>query len=556
MLPKTDPTKTNTWRLLKQHAQELRKKSLRYLFSQDESRFKRYSLYMGDILFDFSKNLITNETMIWLTDLAIECGVQQAIEKMFEGSLINETEKRAVLHTALRNIGSKPVYVDGKNIMDDINGVLSQMKSFTDSVHNGQFMGFTGKRFTDVVNIGIGGSDLGPKMAVSALKPYQDKGIRAHFVSNIDGTHITETLKELDFETTLFIIASKTFTTQETMTNAISARNWFLERCPDESAIKKHFVAVSTNAELVSKFGIDTENMFVFWDWVGGRYSMMSAIGLSISLSLGYERFYDILKGAWEMDNHFRNTPIRDNIPVIMAMIGILYNNFMDAASYSVLAYDQNLSEFATYLQQLDMESNGKSVDRNGKALSYQTGQIIFGEPGTNGQHAFYQLIHQGTKLIPCDFIAGSCSHNPISDHHEKLLSNFFAQTRALAFGKKEDEVRQEMKEKNFSDDKIAKLLPYRVFEGNRPTTSILYKKLTPKTLGSLIALYEHKVFVQGVIWNIFSFDQWGVELGKELASKILPLLEDDTKIDVSLDSSTCGLLEAHRRFKKQKITL
>src|SRR5690606_1697028 len=499
---------------------------LRDLFKDDPDRFKNFSLKFGDILFDYSRNRIDAATMKHLLRLADECKLKSAIDAMFSGERINETEDRAVLHTALRNFSNQPVTTDGKDVMPDVLKVRRKMQDFTTAVHQGKFNGFTGKRLKYIVNIGIGGSDLGPLMVTEALKPYTVEGIKTFFVSNVDGTHIAETLKQLNPEETLFLIASKTFTTQETMTNAHTARNWFLEKAKDEKHIAKHFVALSTNEKEVTKFGIDKENMFEFWDWVGGRYSLWSAIGLSISLSIGYENFEQLLRGAHETDKHFRETSFDKNIPVIMALLGIWYTNFFGAESETILPYDQYMHRFAAYFQQGNMESNGKSVDRTGKRVSYSTGPVIWGEPGTNGQHAFYQLIHQGTPLIPCDFIAPAKTHNPIGDHHLKLLSNFFAQTMALMHGKTEEEVREELQKQGKSEEQIKALLPYKVFEGNRPTNSFLIKEITPFTLGQLIALYEHKIFVQGVIWNIFSFDQWGVELGKQLANKILPNLE------------------------------
>jgi glucose-6-phosphate isomerase len=465
---------------------------------------------------------------------------------MFKGEKINETEDRAVLHTALRNRSNTPIMVDGADVMPDVNAVLAKMKKFSEAIISGSWKGYTGKAITDVVNIGIGGSDLGPVMVTEALKAYKNH-LNLHFVSNVDGTHIVETLKEVDPETTLFLIASKTFTTQETMTNAHSARDWFLASGAVDADVAKHFAALSTNEDGVGKFGIDTQNMFGFWDWVGGRYSLWSAIGLSIVLSIGFENFEELLTGAHEMDNHFRTTEFERNIPVILALIGIWYNNFFEAETEAILPYDQYMHRFAAYFQQGDMESNGKHVDRTGQTVNYQTGPIIWGEPGTNGQHAFYQLIHQGTKLIPCDFIAPAQSHNPLGEHHKMLLSNFFAQTEALMNGKTEKEVVAELKDK--STEEIEKLAPFKVFEGNRPTNSILVKKITPKVLGSLIAMYEHKIFVQGIIWNIFSFDQWGVELGKHLAGKILPELQADDAVN-SHDSSTNGLINLYKDWR------
>lgn len=547
-LPKINPTQTEAWKKLEEHYKSIKNKHLRTWFEEEENRFQKFHMWFEDILLDYSKNRIDEQTIQLLYQLADECELKDSIEKMFSGDNINETENRAVLHTALRNRTNLPIYVDGKDVMPDVNRVLNQMKEFSDKIISGNWKGFSGKEITDVVNIGIGGSDLGPVMAIEALKYYQQR-LSLHFVSNVDGTHIAETLKTLNPETTLFIIASKTFTTQETMTNAHSARNWFLESGAKESDIAKHFIALSTNQSEVEKFGVDTDNMFQFWDWVGGRYSLWSAIGLSICLAVGFDKFEELLEGAHEMDKHFKVTEFQQNMPVILALLGIWYNNFFGAESLAILPYEQYLSRFAAYFQQGDMESNGKYVDRNGIPINYQTGPVIWGEPGTNGQHAFYQLIHQGTKLIPCDFLAGANSLNPIGDHHAKLLSNFFAQTEALAFGKTENEVEEELKKQGKSAEEIEFLKPFKVFEGNRPTNSILYKELTPKTLGSLIALYEHKIFVQGVIWNIYSFDQWGVELGKQLANKILPELKSSQEIN-SHDSSTNGLIHAYKKMR------
>ncbi|NLN33579.1 MAG: glucose-6-phosphate isomerase [Flavobacteriaceae bacterium] len=546
-LKKINPTHTNAWARLDDHFVEIEPKSLRELFENNPNRFEQFHIRFQDILFDYSKNRMDAETMKLLVELAKECGLKEAIDKQFSGNLINETEGRAVLHTALRNRGNHPVLVSGKDVMPDVNSVLKRMKAFSEKIISGEWIGFNGKEITDVVNIGIGGSDLGPVMVTEALKYYKTR-LNLHFVSNVDGTHIAETLKNLNPETTLFIIASKTFTTQETMTNAHTARNWFL-KSGAEKDVAKHFVALSTNQSEVEKFGIDAENMFEFWDWVGGRYSLWSAIGLSICLAVGFENFEELLEGAYEMDKHFKTTEFDKNIPVILALLGIWYNNFFGAESIAILPYEQYLSRFSAYFQQGDMESNGKYVDRNGMPVDYQTGPIIWGEPGTNGQHAFYQLIHQGTKMIPCDFIAGANSLNPLADHHAKLLSNFFAQTEALAFGKTEEEVIEELKNQGTSQEEIGFLTNFKIFEGNRPTNSILYKILTPKTLGSLIAMYEHKIFVQGVIWNIYSYDQWGVELGKQLANKILPELENKENIH-SHDSSTNGLINAYKEMR------
>jgi len=550
MQKKINPTKTKSWKKLENHFREIKSVQIKDLFDQDPQRFNKFSLKFDDILVDFSKNIITEKTLKLLLGLAEEVDLKDAIEKMFSGEKINETENRAVLHTALRNRSNTPVFVDDKDVMQEVNAVLSQMKIFSEKVIYGKWKGYSGKAITDIVNIGIGGSDLGPVMVTEALKYYKKTNIDVHFVSNVDGTHIAETLKNLNPETTLFIIASKTFTTQETMTNAHSARKWFLRKAKDETQIKKHFVAISTNKMAVEEFGIDPENMFVFWDWVGGRYSLWSAIGLSICCSIGFDNFKELLSGAHQIDRHFKDTPFVKNIPVILALIGIWYNNFFKAESHAILPYDQYLHRFAAYFQQGDMESNGKYIDRNGNEVDYQTGPIIWGEQGTNGQHAFYQLIHQGTKLIPCDFLAPAISHNPIGDHHTKLLSNFFAQTEALMKGKTKEEILAELKSAEKSDEEIEKLLPFKIFKGNKPTNSILFKKLKPRTLGSLIAMYEHKIFVQGIIWNIFSFDQWGVELGKRLAKKILPELENEEKI-FNHDSSTNGLINAFKEMRK-----
>lgn len=547
-LSKINPTETRAWQLLKEHYDQIKDKHLRQWFKEDPQRFDKFSIQFNDILFDYSKNRIEEKTLKLLIQLAEETQVKEAIEKQFSGDKINETENRAVLHTALRNRKNTPVIVDGEDVMPKINKVLSQMQKFSESVISGEWKGYSGKAITDVVNIGIGGSDLGPLMVVEGLKYYKTK-LNLHFVSNIDGTHIVETLKPLNPETTMFIVASKTFTTQETMTNAQTAKDWFLKSAKLESEVAKHFVALSTNQEAVTKFGINQDNMFEFWDWVGGRYSIWSAIGLSICLAVGYDNFTELLEGGNEIDLHFRNTELNKNIPVILALLGIWYNNFFGAEDVALLPYEQYLHRFAAYFQQGDMESNGKYIDRSGKKVDYQTGPIIFGEPGTNGQHAFYQLIHQGTKLIPCDFFAGAQTLNKVSDHHEKLISNFFAQTEALAFGKTEEVVYKELKDQGKNEEEINKLKPYKIFEGNRPTNSFLYKILTPKLLGKLIAIYEQKIFVQGVIWNIFSFDQWGVELGKQLANKVLPELSGDQEITTH-DSSTNGLINAYKKMR------
>ncbi|MFH0844451.1 MAG: glucose-6-phosphate isomerase, partial [Pseudomonadota bacterium] len=544
MFKKIDPTKTLGWKNLMDHFQKTKDLHMKELFRQDPDRFKKFSIRFQDILVDYSKNRVSEETMRLLLELARETDLQDAIEKMFTGDKINETENRPVLHVALRNRGNSPIYVDGKDVMPEVNAVLNKMKSFSQDVISGRWKGFTHKPMEAIVNIGIGGSDLGPAMVTECLRPYAKGGLSVHFVSNVDGTHISETLRGLNPETTLFMIASKTFTTQETMTNALTARAWFLRGAGDKACVAKHFVAISTNGEKVREFGIDRNNMFVFWDWVGGRYSLWSAIGLSIACFIGYENFEELLQGAFEMDSHFRETPFERNIPVVLALMGIWYTNFFDAETEVILPYDQYMHRFPAYFQQGNMESNGKCRDRSGRRVTYQTGPIIWGEPGTNGQHAFYQLIHQGTKMIPADFLAPALSHNPVGEHHSILLSNFFAQTEALLDGKTKEEVIKEMKEEGHRDEEILSISPHRVFEGNKPTNSILFKKLTPRVLGSLIAMYEHKIFVQGVIWNIFSFDQWGVELGKQLAKRILPKLRDDNAVHTH-DASTNGLINA-----------
>ena len=550
MLKNMNPKKTDSWINLTVNYEENINMQLSDLFANDKNRFKKFSrIFDEDLLLDFSKNLINKEIFENLVSLAEEIGLKDAINAMFSGEKINRTEKRAVLHTALRNRSNKPVLVDGEDVMPKINAVLKQMEIFCNKIHSGEWKGYTGKKITDIVNIGIGGSDLGPVMVTEALGKNKIEGMNVHFVSNVDGTHIVETLKNLNPETTLFLIASKTFTTQETMTNAHSARDWFLESAKNESSVAKHFAALSTNAEAVAEFGIDVVNMFEFWNWVGGRYSLWSAIGLSIALGIGYDNYVELLEGAHEMDTHFAEADFKDNFPVILALLGIWYNNFYGAETEAILPYDQYLHRFAAYFQQGNMESNGKYIDREGNKVDYQTGPVIWGEPGTNGQHAFYQLIHQGTKLIPCDFIAPSISQNQIGDHHEKLLSNFFAQTEALAFGKTKEQVEQEFIAAGKKIDDVADIIPYKVFEGNRPTNSILVKKITPRMLGKLIAMYEHKIFVQGVIWNIYSFDQWGVELGKQLAGKILPELRDDKQVETH-DSSTNGLINIWKEWR------
>ncbi|SDN93963.1 glucose-6-phosphate isomerase [Pedobacter steynii] len=548
MLPTINFTETEAYKYLTDHFIDINEKSLKDLFAEDETRFEKFSLLFEDILVDYSKNRINDTTMALLIQLARECKLDEAIKAMFNGDKINQTEGRQVLHTALRNQGNNPVLVEGKNVMDEVNRVLAKMEKFSTEIISGSWKGYTGKAITDVVNIGIGGSDLGPVMVTEALKAYKNH-LNMHFVSNIDGTHIAETLKNVDPETTLFLIASKTFTTQETMTNANSAKDWFLNSGAKQADVAKHFAALSTNAKDVAAFGIDTENMFEFWDWVGGRYSLWSAIGLPIALSIGYDNFKQLLTGAHAADEHFENAEFEINVPVILALIGIWYINFFDAETQAILPYDQYMHRFAAYFQQGDMESNGKHVDRNGNDVTYETGPIIWGEPGTNGQHAFYQLIHQGTRLIPCDFIAPAQSLNPLGNHHPILLSNFFAQTEALMNGKTKEQVTEELKKEGKTAEEIEKLAPFKVFEGNRPTNSILLKKVTPFSLGSLIAIYEHKIFVQGIIWNIFSFDQWGVELGKQLAKSILPELDDDKEV-LTHDGSTNGLINQYKSWR------
>ena len=549
MLPTVNPTQTNAWKELENYFATFKGTQMKDMFAKDSQRAAKYSLQFEDIFVDFSKNLIDEKVMSLLLKLAEECGLKEAIEAEFTGEKINKTEKRSVLHIALRNRSNTPIYSDGKDVMPDVNRVLAQMKDFSEKIISGEWKGYTGKAIKSIVNIGIGGSDLGPLMVTEALKPYKKPNITSYFVSNIDGTHMAETLKKVDPETTLFIVASKTFTTLETMTNAQTAKDWFLKAAKDEKAVAKHFVALSTNAKAVSEFGIDTNNMFEFWDWVGGRYSLWSAIGLSIACNIGFENFQELLEGAHAMDKHFRNTEFSKNLPVILALIGIWYNNFYGAETEAILPYDQYMHRFSAYFQQGNMESNGKYVDRNGKEVSYQTGPILWGEPGTNGQHAFYQLIHQGTKMIPCDFMAPAISQNPIGDHHPKLLANFFAQPEALMMGKTAEQVTAELKKQGKSDEDIAMLLPFMVFKGNIPTNSILFKKLTPRTLGSLIAMYEHKIFTQGIIWNIFSFDQWGVQLGKQLANVILPELKNNDAVS-SHDSSTNGLINKYKEMR------
>ncbi|HAX7493938.1 TPA: glucose-6-phosphate isomerase [Escherichia coli] len=544
-----NPTQTAAWQALQKHFDEMKDVTIADLFAKDGDRFSKFSATFDDqMLVDYSKNRITEETLAKLQDLAKECDLAGAIKSMFSGEKINRTENRAVLHVALRNRSNTPILVDGKDVMPEVNAVLEKMRTFSEAIISGEWKGYTGKAITDVVNIGIGGSDLGPYMVTEALRPYKNH-LNMHFVSNVDGTHIAEVLKKVNPETTLFLVASKTFTTQETMTNAHSARDWFLKAAGDEKHVAKHFAALSTNAKAVGEFGIDTANMFEFWDWVGGRYSLWSAIGLSIVLSIGFDNFVELLSGAHAMDKHFSTTPAEKNLPVLLALIGIWYNNFFGAETEAILPYDQYMHRFAAYFQQGNMESNGKYVDRNGNVVDYQTGPIIWGEPGTNGQHAFYQLIHQGTKMVPCDFIAPAITHNPLSDHHQKLLSNFFAQTEALAFGKSREVVEQEYRDQGKDPATLDYVVPFKVFEGNRPTNSILLREITPFSLGALIALYEHKIFTQGVILNIFTFDQWGVELGKQLANRILPELKDDKEIS-SHDSSTNGLINRYKAWR------
>lgn len=544
-----NPTQTAAWQALQKHFDEMKDVTIADLFAKDGDRFSKFSATFDDqMLVDYSKNRITEETLAKLQDLAKECDLAGAIKSMFSGEKINRTENRAVLHVALRNRSNTPILVDGKDVLPEVNAVLEKMKTFSEAIISGEWKGYTGKAITDVVNIGIGGSDLGPYMVTEALRPYKNH-LNMHFVSNVDGTHIAEVLKKVNPETTLFLVASKTFTTQETMTNAHSARDWFLKAAGDEKHVAKHFAALSTNAKAVGEFGIDTANMFEFWDWVGGRYSLWSAIGLSIVLSIGFDNFVELLSGAHAMDKHFSTTPAEKNLPVLLALIGIWYNNFFGAETEAILPYDQYMHRFAAYFQQGNMESNGKYVDRNGNVVNYQTGPIIWGEPGTNGQHAFYQLIHQGTKMVPCDFIAPAITHNPLSDHHQKLLSNFFAQTEALAFGKSREVVEQEYRDQGKDPATLDYVVPFKVFEGNRPTNSILLREITPFSLGALIALYEHKIFTQGVILNIFTFDQWGVELGKQLANRILPELKDDKEIS-SHDSSTNGLINRYKAWR------
>jgi glucose-6-phosphate isomerase len=546
----TSLTRSPAWKALKAHHKQLADVQMRDLFAQDAQRFDKYTLRFNDVLLDYSKNIVTDATLPLLFNLARQAALPLWMERMFAGEKINFTENRAVLHIALRNRANRPIKVDGKDVMPAVNAVLAHMRDFSEQVRNGKWKGYTGKAITDIVNIGIGGSDLGPVMVTEALRPYAAAHLKMHFVSNIDGTQIVETLKHLNPETALFIVASKTFTTQETLSNARSARDWFLTAANNQKAIARHFVAVSTNTQEVKAFGIDPANMFAFWDWVGGRYSLWSAIGLSIALAIGMDHFEALLTGAHAMDEHFYTAPLEQNLPVIMGLLGVWYGDFFDAQTHALLPYDQYLHRFPAYLQQLDMESNGKRVRRDKKTVDYATGPVLWGEPGTNGQHSFYQLIHHGTKLIPADFLAPAQSQNPLGEHHAILLSNFFAQTEALMQGKTEPEVRAELKAAGISGRKLEQLAPHKVFPGNRPTNSILFKQLDPTTLGTLIALYEHKVFVQGVIWNINSFDQWGVELGKQLAQKIQPELQGDAPIS-SHDSSTNGLINYYKSLRK-----
>ena len=542
-------TESPAWKALEEHHREVAPLQMRDLFARDPDRFDKFSLRLGDILFDYSKNRITEKTIALLLDLARQARLTEAIEAMFSGEKINNTENRAVLHIALRNRSNRPIYVDGDDVMPEVNQVLAKMRAFSEDVRSGNWKGYSGKPITHVVNIGIGGSDLGPQMVTAALAHYAHPRLSSHFVSNVDGTHISETLKRLDPESTLFIIASKTFTTQETMTNATSAREWFLSTAEDEKAVASNFVALSTNERAVAEFGIDPENMFKFWDWVGGRYSLWSAIGLSTALAIGMDRFEEMLGGAYKVDEHFRAAPLEQNIPVVMGALGIWYNNFFGAESHAILPYDQYLARFPAYFQQGDMESNGKSVTRNGEWVDYSTGPILWGEPGTNGQHAFYQLIHQGTKLIPCDFLAAAKSLNPLGKHQGLLISNFLAQTEALMKGRTEEEARAEISGSCLSGEALEILVRAKTFPGNRPSNSILFDKLTPETLGSLIAIYEHKIFTQGIIWDINSFDQMGVELGKQLAKAVYPELLSDELVS-SHDSSTNGLI---REFKNRR---
>jgi glucose-6-phosphate isomerase len=550
MFPTINPTETAAWKALLLHHAEMKTVQIKDLFKKDSKRFEKMSITLNDIIFDYSKNIITDETLEKLLQLAEDCKVKNAIQAIFDGEKINGTENRAVMHTALRNFSGQSMSIDGEDVMPEVRETRQKMKAFCEKIHSGEWKGYSGKKIKNIVNIGIGGSDLGPVMVTEALKPYWIEGINAYFVSNVDGTQIVETLKNVNPEETLFTIASKTFTTQETMTNAQTARDWFLKSAKDEKFVAKHFVALSTNEEGVKKFGIDPENMFVFWDWVGGRYSLWSSIGLSIALTIGYDNFEKLLKGAESSDHHFRTADFKENIPVIMALVGLWYTNFFGSETEAIFPYDQYMHRFPAYFQQGNMESNGKHTDRNGNDVTYSTGPVVWGEPGTNGQHAFYQLIHQGTHLIPCDFIAPAISHNPVGEHHKILVSNFIAQTEALMNGKNAEQVATELKEAGMERSQMEKLIPFKVFTGNKPTNSFLLKEITPFSLGALTALYEHKIFIQGVIWNIFSFDQWGVELGKQLATNVLPQLDNNDDIE-SHDASTNGLINAYKKWRK-----
>lgn len=550
MFPTINPTETAAWKALMSHHAEMKTVQIKDLFKKDSKRFEKMSITLNDIIFDYSKNIITDETLEKLLHLAEDCKVKNAMEAIFDGEKINGTENRAVMHTALRNFSGQSMSIDGEDVMPEVRETRQKMQAFCEKIHSGEWKGYSGKKIKNIVNIGIGGSDLGPVMVTEALKPYWIEGINAYFVSNVDGTQIVETLKNVNPEETLFTIASKTFTTQETMTNAQTARDWFLKSAKDEKFVAKHFVALSTNEEGVKKFGIDPENMFVFWDWVGGRYSLWSSIGLSIALTIGYDNFEKLLKGAESSDHHFRTADFKENIPVIMALVGLWYTNFFGSETEAIFPYDQYMHRFPAYFQQGNMESNGKHTDRNGNDVTYSTGPVVWGEPGTNGQHAFYQLIHQGTHLIPCDFIAPAISHNPVGEHHKILVSNFIAQTEALMNGKNAEQVATELKEAGMERSQMEKLIPFKVFTGNKPTNSFLLKEIAPFSLGALTALYEHKIFIQGVIWNIFSFDQWGVELGKQLATNVLPQLDNNDDIE-SHDASTNGLINAYKKWRK-----
>ncbi len=541
------------WQSLNQHKKDIESISLREMFKSDPNRFNQFHIQFNDLLLDYSKHHISKETISLLVKLAKEADVEGWRNRMFEGEKINSTEHRAVLHTALRNQNISPIISDGEDVMPKVKSVLKKMRRFSEEVRSGQWKGFTGKAITSVINIGIGGSDLGPAMVCQALKAYGSKTITPYFVSNVDGADLSQALEKCNPETTLFIIASKTFTTQETMTNAFSARDWFLKAAKDNQHIKKHFVALSTNQHVVSQFGIDTENMFEFWDWVGGRYSLWSAIGLSIALYIGMDGFEELLKGGFEMDEHFKTAPIEQNIPMMMGLLGVWYINFFNFPTHAILAYDQGLSKLAPYLQQADMESNGKFINRDGEHIDFHTGPVIWGEVGTNGQHAFYQLLHQGTEIVPADFIMPIESQYALgkdgNEHHKILLSNFIAQTQSLMLGKTYNEARTEIEKQGYEGEDIESFIPQKTFEGNRPTSSILFKKLTPKTLGQIIAMYEHKIFTQGIIWNINSFDQWGVEYGKQIAKQVLPKLSEKTPTD-NFDSSTNGLINYIKKYQ------